>query len=85
MNCIEILEKLVARESTNPGVLEEGVAEDILALLKDAVSELYFREKLRDASVLFATWIRCLSVCIGRKIHSESGRETDCMVEAPAI
>ena len=40
MNCIEILEKLVARESTNPGVLEEGVAEDILALLKDAVSEL---------------------------------------------
>ena len=40
MNCIEILEKLVARESTNPGALEEGVAEDILALLKDAVSEL---------------------------------------------
>ena len=40
MNCIEILEKLVARESTNPGVLEEGVAEDILALLKDAVLEL---------------------------------------------
>ena len=40
MNCIEILEKLVARESTNPGVLEEGVAEYILALLKDAVLEL---------------------------------------------
>ena len=40
MNCIEILEKLLARESTNPGALEEGVAEDILAVLKLPVSEL---------------------------------------------
>ena len=40
MNCIEILEKLVARESTNPGALEAGVAEVILTLLKAEVSEL---------------------------------------------